>query len=47
MQVIATFADGKTVDVLVDPWAVDAATETFFEMGALMVSTRTELSTDS
>ena len=34
--------DGKPLEVLVDPWAVDAAVETMFEMGATHVTTKEE-----
>lgn len=43
MTVTATFATGLPVSVSVDVWAVDAAVETFFEMGAITVSTREEV----
>lgn len=40
MQITAMFPDLKTVSVSVDPWAVEPAVESFYEMGAITVSTK-------
>ena len=43
MEIKGTFATApKTLSVSVDPWAVDAAVETMFEMGALAVTVHHE-----
>lgn len=43
MEIKGTFAtEPKILSVLVDPWAVDAAVETMFEMGAITVSVHDE-----
>ncbi len=43
MEIIGTFATSpKTLSVLVDPWNVEAAVETMFEMGAITVTTKPE-----
>ncbi len=40
MEITATFATGTPVTVSVDAWNMEAAVETFFEMGALTVTTK-------
>ena len=40
MTVTATYPDFKTVEVSVDKWAVDAAVESFYELGAIAVYVR-------
>lgn len=43
MEIKGTFATApKTLTVSVDPWNVDAAVETMFEMGAITVSVHDE-----
>lgn len=42
MEVIGTFANHPQMSVLVDPWNVEAAVETMFEMGAITVTTKSE-----
>jgi hypothetical protein len=43
MEIVATFADMTKMNVFVDKWAVDAAMETFMEMGAIYVSAKEEV----
>ncbi len=44
MEIKGTFATApKTLSVLVDPWMVESAVETMFEMGALAVTVHHEL----
>ena len=43
MEIIGTFATApKILSVLVDPWMVESAVETMFEMGAIAVTTKSE-----
>ena len=42
MEIIGTFADSRKMSVLVDPWMVESAVETMFEMGAITVTTKSE-----
>ena len=42
MEITATFATGNPVSVLVDAWNMESAVDTFFEMGALTVTTKGE-----
>jgi hypothetical protein len=39
MEITATFANGNPITVLVDAWNVENAIESFFEIGAITVST--------
>jgi hypothetical protein len=44
MEIKGTFATApKNLSVLVDPWMVESAIETMFEMGALAVTVHHEL----
>jgi hypothetical protein len=44
MEIKGTFATApKNLSVLVDPWMVESAVETMFEMGALAVTVHHEL----
>ena len=38
--VVATYPDFKTVTVEIDPWTIDAVTESFMETGALFVTVK-------
>lgn len=40
MTVVAMYPDFKTLEVSVDPWQVDAVVESFYEAGAIMVTTK-------
>jgi len=40
MTVVAMYSDLKTVEVSIDPWMADAVVESFYETGAIMVSTK-------
>jgi hypothetical protein len=40
MTITATYPDFKTVEVSVDKWAVDAAVESFYELGAILVQVK-------
>ena len=40
MTITATFADSTTVTIMVDPWMVESAVDTFFEMDAIAVTTK-------
>lgn len=42
MEIIGTFANAPQMSVLVDPWMVESAVETMFEMGAITVTTKSE-----
>lgn len=40
MTITATYPDFKTLTVEVDPWMVEATVESFYECGALFVTTK-------
>lgn len=42
MTITATYPDFKTVEVSVDTWAVDAAVDSFYELGAILVTVRND-----